>query len=231
LAYALALAVFLLIPPTLKPTVGPPKDFTLQEAMDLLTPLVVIPLGWWVLDGIGGLRGRAFLVFLLIAVVWVEAHGIHLAANAIGDAFAAGSDRNSFYATDAGALDHFLDEDLSHWLWHIAWVALGVLMLVLATWRPARPLGGGAGSGVAGIAGLIHGATFFLVTAEGGTAGLGIPASIVMLAWSAVEVRRGSSHPVFRFFLVSGATTLLLDLVWAALHGWQLVEPCSVLGC
>src|SRR4029077_13976422 len=123
-----------LIPPTLKATVGPPKDFTLQEAMDLLTPLVVIPLGWWVLDGIDRLRGRTFIAFLLIAVVWVEAHGIHLAANAISDAFAAGARRHSFFGTDARAHDHFLDEDLSHWLWHIAWVALGVLMLVLAPW-------------------------------------------------------------------------------------------------
>jgi hypothetical protein len=199
--------------------------------MDLLTPLVVIPLGWWVLDGIGGLRERPFLAFLLIAAVWIEAHGIHLAANAIGDAFAAGPSRDAFYATDAGALDHFLDEDLSHWLWHIAWVGLGVLMLALATWRPAWPSGGGAEAAAAGIAGLIHGFTFFLVTAEGGTAGVGIPASIAMLAWSAIELRRGSAHPVFRFFLVSGATTLLLDLVWAAVHDWQLVEPCSVLGC
>jgi len=197
--------------------------------MDLLTPLVVIPLGWWVLEGIGGLRGRSFLAFLLIGVLWVEAHGIHLAANAIGDAFAAGPDRDAFYATDACALDHFLDEDLSHWLWHVAWVALGVLMLLLATWRPAWPSNGGAA--IAASAGLIHGATFFLVTAEGGTAGLGIPASIAILVWSAFELRRGSSHPVFRFFLVSCAATLLLDLVWAGLHGGQLVEPCSVLGC
>jgi hypothetical protein len=196
--------------------------------MDLFTPLVVIPLSWWLLDGIGGLRGRAFLAFLVVAALWVEAHGIHLAANAIGDAFTAGPDRDAFYATDAGALDHFLDEDLSHWLWHAAWVALSVLMVLLATRRPDWRGGGGA---VAAAAGLVHGFTFFLVTAEGGTAALGIPASIGLAAWSGLRMRRGSAHPVFRFFVVSGLTTVLLDLVWAALHGWQLVEPCSVLGC
>ena len=196
--------------------------------MDLLTPLVVLPLGWWVLDGIGGLRGRAFVAFLVIAALWASAQGIHLASNAIGDAFQAGAPRDAFYATDAGALDHFLDEDLSHWLWHIAWVALSILMLLLATWRPAWSGGGGA---VAGFGGLIHGVTFFLVTAEGGTAGLGIPASVVIAIWSASLVRRGSTHPVFRFFFVASVVTLVLDLVWAAMHGGQLVEPCSVLGC
>jgi hypothetical protein len=153
---------------------------------------------------------------------------MHLAANAIGDVFDAGAPRDAFYATDVGALDHFLDEDLSHWLWHSAWVALSVLMLLLATWWPAWPGGGGPAVGFGGI---LHGVTFFLVTAEGGTAGLGIPASIVIALWSASLVRRGSTHPVFRFFLVASLVTLGLDMVWAATHGGQLVEPCSVLGC
>jgi hypothetical protein len=30
---------------------------------------------------------------------------------------------------------------------------------------------------------------------------------------------------------VSSLLTLVLDLVWAAMHGGRLVEPCSVLGC
>ncbi len=196
--------------------------------MDLLTPLVAIPLAWWILGGIGGLRGRSFVVFLVVAALWVEAHGIHLAANAIGDAFTVGPQRDAFYATDAGALDHFLDEDLSHWLWHLAWVLLSLLMLLLATRRPDWSGGGGA---VAAVAGFLHGFTFFLVTAEGGTAALGIPASIALALWSAVRIRRGSDHPVFRFFLVSGVVTVALEVIWAGLHGWQLVEPCTVLGC
>ena len=200
--------------------------------MDLLTPIVVIPLAWWVLSGIGGLRGRAMVAFLVVAALWIEAHGIHLAANAIGDAFPAGPERDAFYATDAGALDHFLDEDLSHWLWHIAWVALSALMLLHATWRRGWPAGAsGLGGLAAAAAGLIHGFTFFLVTAEGGTAGLGVPASIVFLGWSGLEVRRGSRHPVFTFFLVASTVTLALDVIWTVLNGGRLVEPCSVLGC
>ena len=64
-----------------------------------------------------------------------------------------------------------------------------------------------------------------------GTAGLGIPGSIAMLAWGGVALRRGSRHPVFLFFVVSAALTLVLDVIWAAVHGGRLVEPCSVLGC
>ena len=44
LGYAVALAVLALGPPFLTGSVGPPMGFTLQEAADLLTPLIVIPL-------------------------------------------------------------------------------------------------------------------------------------------------------------------------------------------
>ena len=232
LAYAAALAVFLLIPPTLKPTVGPPRWFTLQEAADLLTPVVVIPLAWFVLECCGAVRGRTLVAFLVIAAVWVEGQGIHLASNAIGDAFVRGEARDTFYATEAGDLDHWLDEVLSHWMWHLAWAALAILMLWLATRRRDRTTRtGGAGGALSAIAGLVHGIPLFFVTTEGGTTAMGIPLSILLLAWSGRETIRGSTHPVVRFFLVSSIATLLAYLVWAALNGGRLVEPCSVLNC
>jgi hypothetical protein len=43
--------------------------------------------------------------------------------------------------------------------------------------------------------------------------------------------RAGSTHPLLRFTLVSSVATLLAYLGWAALNGWQLVEPCEVLHC
>jgi hypothetical protein len=117
-------------------------------------------------------------------------------------------------------------------MWHAAWVALSGLMLLLATrssvWSARLGI---AGALVTSAAGSIHGFTFFLVTAEGGTAGFGIPASLLFLAWSAAAVRRGSRHPVFVFILVSSVATLALDLAWVALNGGRLVEPCSILGC
>lgn len=233
----------LLIPPTLKATVGPPRGFTLQELVDLFTPLVVLPLGWWVVSAMRPIRGRLLLALLVVSAVWIEAQGIHLAANAIGDVFDAGAARDAFYATDAGALDHYLDEDLSHWAWHAAWVALTALMVWCSWAGPSRRLaaatpppvigrGLAAGTAVAtGAAGLIHGVVFFLVTAEGGTAGLGIPASIALLAAGIAGRRRGERRPVLDFVLIASTVTLALDAVWAALHGGRLVEPCSVLGC
>ena len=181
----------------LKASVGPPQAFTLQEAADLLTPLVVIPLAWLVFDLAGGLGRRGLVAFLVIGALWVEGQGIHLAANAIGDAFPPGG-AETFYQTVPGDLDLWLDETLSHWMWHVAWVALSVLGARRGD-ACAVPRRCAASSPTAAVAGLVHGATFFLVSVEGVTTLLGIPASILILAWSLLAARRGlARRPVGR---------------------------------
>lgn len=240
LAYAIALAVFLLIPPTIHASVGPPAAFTGQELFDLFTPVAVLPLAWLVLGAAGIADPKTTLAFVAIGGLWAGAQGIHLAANAIGDAFAAGPTRDAFYATDAGALDHFLDEDLGHWAWHAAWALLSLLFLVRGRRFAAWPASGTgailagratlAGAATVG-AGILHGATFAVVSTEGGTAALGIPLSVVLLVGSARSITSRTSHPLIRFLAASSITTLLLYAVWAAINGGRLVEPCSVIGC
>jgi len=226
LAYSVALAGFLLVPPYLKASVGPPQAFTLQEAADLLTPLVVIPLAWLVFDLAGGLGRRGLVAFLVIAALWVEGQGIHLAANAIGDAFPHDA-AEVFYGTVPGDLDLWLDETLSHWMWHAAWVALSLLILAAATRSSVAPPD--RTSAIATVAGLIYGATFFLVSVEGVTTLLGIPASILILAWCLVARRRGlARQPVVTFFLVASLVTLLGYVGWGALNGWTLPEFSKV---
>ena len=54
---------------------------------------------------------------------------------------------------------------------------------------------------------------------EGGTAALGIPASIALLGWSGLVRRRRAGYPaVLTFFLVVSVVTLAGYLGWAALH-------------
>ncbi len=245
LAYAVALAAVLLIPPYIKASVGTavgaPPGFTGQEALDLLTPVVVLPLAWRVLDLVAPLGRRSTLLFFVIAAVWVEGQAIHLGTNAIGDAFQSESTANAFYATDPGALDHWLDEVLSHWLWHVAWVALTAMLLAVAT-LPALA-GGRVGdsrgpSGLrasepafeprSALAGLVHGVTFFLVSVEGVTTLLGIPASVGLLAWAAVGRRAGRGGTVTAFMLISTVVTLVGYVVWAALNHGQLPEFSKV---
>lgn len=226
LAYAVALAAFLLVPPYLKASVGPPQAFTLQEAADLLTPLVVIPLAWRVFDLTGGLGHRGLVAFLVVTALWVEGQGIHLAANAIGDAFPR-DEAEAFYRTVPGDLDLWLDETLSHWMWHAAWVALSILLLAAATRGSVVPPD--RTSVTAAVAGIVQGVTFFLVTVEGATALLGIPASILILAWCVLAGRRGlTRQPVVTFLLVTTVVTLLGYAGWGALNDWTLPEFSKV---
>ena len=226
LAYAVALAVFLLVPPYLKASVGPPAAFTLQEAADLLTPLVVIPFAWLVFDLAGGLGRRGLVAFLVIGALWVEGQGIHLAANAIGDAFPPGG-AAAFYRTVPGDLDLWLDETLSHLMWHAAWVALSILLLAAATRAGVPPIP--RVSATAAVAGLIHGATFFVVSVEGVTTLLGIPASILILAWTLRAWQHGfARRPAVSFFLVTSLVTLAGYVGWGALNGWTLPEFSKV---
>jgi len=226
LAYALALALFLILPPYLRASVGPPAWLTGQEAADLLTPVVVIPLAWLVLDLTGRLERRVLVAFLLVAIVWVEGQAIHLAANAVGDAFPM-DEVEAFYATEPGDLNHWLDEVLSHWLWHGAYVAIAVLMLFLG--RSAAPSRGLAAGAVAALGGFVYGVTFFLVTVEGATTLLGIPASVVFLGWSALEARRGpAARAVVTFLLVGSVAALLGYAGWAAMNGGSLPEFSEV---
>jgi hypothetical protein len=222
LGYAVALAVLLLVPPFLTASVGPPTGFTLQEAADLFTPLIVIPLAWYVFDLTGELGRVGLLAFLVIGAVWIEGQAIHLAANAVGDAVPPGA-TDAFVRTAPGELNHWLDETLSHWMWHIAWVALSILLLTAASRNKSTPAAGT--SVVAVAAGFIHGATFFVVSVEGATTLLGIPASIVLLSWSAILARRRlGSRPVVVFFFVASIVTLVAYAGWAASHGGTLPE-------
>ena len=225
-AYSVALAVLLLVPPYLKASVGPPQAFTLQEAADLVTSLVVIPLAWLAFDLAGGLGRRGLVAFLVVAALWVEGQGIHLAANAIGDAFPHDA-TEAFYRTVPGDLDLWIDETLSHWMWHAAWMGLSILMLAAATRGSVVPPD--RTSVTAAAAGLICGVTFFLVSVEGVTTLLGIPASILILAWCALAGRRGlTRQPVVTFFLVSTVVTLLGYVVWGALNDCALPEFSKV---
>ena len=222
------MAVLLLVPGFLRAPVGPPEGFTLQEAVDLLTPLVVIPLAWLVLSLAGGPGRGGMIAFLVVAALWVEGQGIHLAANAIGDAFPTPAAQKAFYGTVPGDLDLWLDETLSHWMWHIAWVALSMLWLVAATVHGSQ-LPRDRTSLTAATAGLLSGVTFFIVTVEGTTTSLGIPATVLLLAWCVVLSVRGlARQPMVTYFLVLTVMTLVGYAGWAALHDWTLPEFSAV---
>ncbi len=232
LAFAVATAAFVLVPPFLRGPVGTTPGFTGEEAVDLLTPIVTMPLLALALE-LTGRFGRGWrLVFVALAAAWVAGQGIHLAANALGNLFPAGPARDAWYLTDAGKLDFFFDEVLGHWLWHLAWFGLLLVLLRLGTAEPDDGARDSAGIRVGGLAGLVHAVPVTVAMVQGATWPLGIPTAVGFLVVTLVVRARRDAWPVVAIFLAtSAATTILLFGSWIVLAGWPPVPPCHVIAC
>jgi hypothetical protein len=106
--------------------------------VDLLTPYAVIGTALGALLAAGADR-RAWLVGALGGVVYAEGHGIHLAANSVGNA------RGNAQPV------HLWDEVVGHYVWY---AGLFLLVAALAVSLAGRPRPGGPAWVLAGLFGL-----------------------------------------------------------------------------
>jgi hypothetical protein len=192
-----------------------------QDAFDILTPLVLIPIYWLlfryaVSDESNPVEEIAFLV---LAAVWVEGQGIHLSANAIHnlvDALAR-SQVIDIKATDIYRLIYFFDEHLGHYMWHIGMLGLAAL-LIYHEWR--RPAGIATTWWAAILAGLIYGFTYFCIFLEGQTVVLGLPFAILITLLTLIWGRRKlARQPVLAFFFFACLLAILLFTSWGLYWG------------
>ncbi len=194
---------------------------SVQDVLDLLTPLVLIPL-YWVLfrytDGDGSSR-TGEIVFMVLASLWVLGHGMHLAANSI-DNLAEGLAKKGLLditRTDIYTLTYFLDEHLSHYLWHLGIVGLAAL-LIYREWR--RPAAEKITWWATILAGLLSGITYFSIFDEGQTVPLGLPFTFVIVLLTLIWGRKKlAGQPVFAFFAIACLTAFALLAVWGLVFG------------
>ena len=153
-----------------------------QDAIDLLSPLALIPI-YWVMYRRGSSRagGVSDVLFMGFAALWVLGHGMHLSANSIhnlADAMAKGQGPD-LRGTELYRLIYFFDEHLSHRVWYVGVLGLaGVLIR-----REARtPAGIATAWWAAAPAGVIYGFTCFCLFVEGQTVALGLPFAAVVTA-------------------------------------------------
>lgn len=216
LVFAAAFAFFLLVPPFLSRPFGPYPLMSSGDALDLLTPVVLMPL-YWLLFLVKE-RDEAWpslaeqLAFVVLAAVWVLGQGMHLAANSIGH-LAAG-----LPGSDIAALTHLYDEVLGHWLWHFGIVALSALLL-LRQWRNPF-LDGRSHLVMTSVAGILYGITYFTAGIEGGTVALGFPFAAVVTAatliWGRGKLRQ---QPLLAFFFVGYLLATGLFAAWGLYWG------------
>lgn len=213
LLFAILFAVLLIAPAYLNRPFGPYPLLRQGNILDLLTPLVLIPV-YWLLFEVTPDRPpgrRETVVFLVLAVLWVMGHSTHLAGNAIGHL--AGESGGS----DAAELTHFIDEDLSHYLWLLGIIGLAALA-IYRQWR--LPFAGPPeGTALVVAAAAIHGLNYFLSTVEAGTNGLGIGFAVAVVVFGLLRRRELDARPIARFFVIAYALSLVLFLVWGLYWG------------
>jgi hypothetical protein len=164
-AFAASVAVFHHLPSL----PGGAGDF-----IDLVTPFAVVGTAVLILVTLRAVPG-VLLLALLAGVMYVDGHGIHLAANSIGHEELTG---------DAEDVTHFWDETFGHIEWHLGW------MLLIAAVAAAEALGRVPHGlprrfpRLAGATAALLGFTLFTSTVEGGTWWLALGAGAVFLVWT-----------------------------------------------
>jgi len=212
--FAILHLVFIMAPAFLSSQFGAYPLLKNGDILDLFTPLVLIPMYWLLLDfsAANPLRRNEKILFLVLAALWVEGQGIHLAGNAIGHLVPDGSEG------DLASLVHFLDETLSHYMWHLAMVGLAGLLL----WRQwQHPFHGErSGLGLEIGAGVIHGFNVFTASVEAVTTPLLLPFTLLVVVFG---LARGRSQlreqPLLAFFLVTFLVAGVLFLGWGIYWG------------
>jgi hypothetical protein len=222
LLFAFAFAFFILVPPLLSQPFPPYASVHWADVLDLLTPLVLIPLYWLLFTDSGRIsRSRAgTIAFLILAALWVEGQAMHLAANSIGNLLGPG-------ASGVHGLVHAYDEVISHYLWHGAILGLSLLLLFFAARAPSPPRAASWGWVIP--AGLLYGITCFLAFIEGATVPLGLPGVVLIIVGLVVVLRdRIRTHNLVSFFFVGYLVTLLLLAAWGIV--WKGFPEPSALG-
>jgi hypothetical protein len=169
--------------------------------IDLLTPFVVIGAAALL---IGRRAGTLVLVVAIVgALLYVDGHGIHLAANSINNEDPTG---------DAKDVAHFWDEEWGHFEWHLGWF---VLIAALALAERARVIRIRRWEAV--VSAVLLGWTFFVSTVEGGSWWLELIAAAVFIPW-ALKVR----SPILVTAAAGFALAALMIGIWAV---WQQGMP------
>jgi hypothetical protein len=190
LAFSAAVFVFHQLPSLAGDTAG--------DWIDLVTPFAVVAAAAFLL----GLKAPAVAVVVAVvgAVLYVDGHGIHLAANSIGHEQLTG---------DAKDVTHFWDEEWGHAEWHLGWFVLVLAACLGERGRPVR-----LQPWQAVVSALLLGWALFVSTVEGSTWWLELGATAVFVPW-AFAARR----PLLVASAAGFGFAALLIGVWALWQG------------
>ena len=165
------------------------------------------------------------VLFWMLSVLYVEGHGMHLAANSIGNNLAANTDPRL-------ALSIFLfDEPIGHLLWLSGAIGLALIAVAYQTSHTGRDQLTRRQIWLILITGVLYGVSFALTIIEGQSALWAGPIVFGALIVMGVRWLRGrtewTKQPASTFF-VSGFSVLLATLGLWLLRFGSFVEPSTM---
>jgi hypothetical protein len=172
--------------------------------IDLATPFAVVAVSTLALASIGAATPAVALA-VIGAVLYVDGHGIHLAANSIGHESLTG---------DAGDVTHFWDEVFGHIEWHLGWVTLIASVALAEALSPQSSARRSSSRSRLLLAALILGFTLFTSTVEGGTWWLAFAGAAFFGFWAFTRPR-----PLLVTCAGAFALAAALISVWTIWHG------------
>jgi len=209
------LLIFFRIPFTLYPLMS------YQDALDILTPLVLIPLYWILFRSATRERSNLVeeIIFMVLAAIWVAGQGMHLSANSINNLAEVLAKKQviDITGTSIYQLAYFFDEHLSHYMWHIGILGLAAL-LIYREWQ--HPSGNETTWWATILGGLIYGFTYFCIFLEGQTVLLGFPFALIITLLTLIWGRKKlAHHPILAFFFIACLVASLLFCCWGLYYG------------
>lgn len=214
-AFSIAYAFFITAPAVFHQEFPLRTDIEWGDVLDLLTPLVVFGFVWLlVARTVTTLDTWVTLPLFVIALVWAQGQGMHLASNSIGHQVAEGA---------RGALPdviHFYDERLSHYVWYSGVAVLpGYLLMVM--WRDREVASQRFRCAVLPAA-VLFGIVLGISSIEAAVVPMVLPVFVTTAALAAYLYRsapRLRGVDLFTFASASVVVAFVVLMAWGAYHG------------
>ena len=221
LVFAVLSVVFFLLLIFFRSPFAPYPLMSYQDALDILTPLVLIPIYWMLFKYAPG-EGSSLaeeIAFMVLAGLWVAGQGMHLSANSINNLAEALAKKQviDITGTTIYQLTYFYDEHLSHTMWHIGVLGFAAL-LIYREWR--RPAGIVTTWWAAILGGLLYGFTYFCIFLEGQTVVVGLPFAMIITLLTLIWGRKKlGQQPILALFFIACLVAVVFLGGWGLYYG------------
>ncbi len=214
-AFSITYAFFLTAPAIFHQEFPLRTDMEWGDALDIPTPFVVFGFVWLLVRRtVGVFDTLVAFPLLLIALIWTQGQGMHLASNSISHQVGEGAS-----GTLPGLID-FYDEQLSHYIWYLGVTVLpGYLLIVM--WRDREVASRKSPFAVLPAA-LLFGIVLGISSIEAAVVPMALPLFIVTAVLAAYLYRSAPRLRGVELFAFAGASVVVASavlLAWGAYFG------------